>query len=70
MTTLPTEREINPIAEDLDGQTAVRHFLGKSVDDIVAVLDEYSLAYQEDLMWMGPQAFCFYLPAFLQHFQS
>jgi len=30
---------------------------------------ENSLAYQEDLMWMGPRAFCYYLPAVLEHFR-
>ena len=67
---LPTESEINPIPDDLDGQVAVRHFLGKSVQDAVALFADNSLIYQEDLMWMGPKAFCFYLPAVLEHFRQ
>lgn len=67
---LPTEHEINPIPEDLDGQVAVRNFLGKTLQDAVAMFDENSLVYQEDLMWMGPTAYCFYLPAVLEHFSS
>jgi hypothetical protein len=64
---LPTEADINPIPGDLDGEVAAKHFLGKSVQGIAALLDENGIAYQEDLMWMGPKAFCFYLPAFLDH---
>jgi hypothetical protein len=67
---LPTEHEINPIPEDLDGQVAVRNFLGKTLQDAVAMLDKNSLVHQEDLMWMGPTAYCFYLPAVLEHFKS
>lgn len=68
--TLPTESEINPIPDDLDGQVAVKHFLGKTVQDAVAMFADNSLVYQEDLMWMGPKAFCFYLPAVLKHFRQ
>jgi hypothetical protein len=67
---LPTENEINPIPEELEGQTAVNHFLGKTVQDVVAMLDENSLVDQEDLMWMGPKALCFYLPAVLEYLQK
>jgi GNAT superfamily N-acetyltransferase len=67
--TLPTEHEISPIPEDLDGKVAVKNFLGKTLQDAVAMFDENSLVYQEDLMWMGPPAFCFYLPAVLKHFE-
>jgi hypothetical protein len=68
--TLPTESEINPIPDDLDGQVAVKHFLGKTVQDAVDLFGENSLVYQEDLMWMGPKAFCYYLPAVLEHFRQ
>lgn len=69
-TRLPTEGEINPIPNDLDGQVAVKHFLGKTVQDAVDLFKENSLVYQEDFMWMGPKAFCFYLPAVLIYLRS
>ncbi|MDB5297027.1 MAG: hypothetical protein JWO31_3010 [Phycisphaerales bacterium] len=31
---------------------------------------ENALYYQEDLMWMGPVAFRFYVPAFIQYIDS
>lgn len=60
---LPTANEINPFG-DLDGLTAQKHFLGKSLDQVVAILAENS-TYVDDFMWMGPKAFTFYLPAVL-----
>jgi len=61
---LPTANEINPFS-DLDGLTAKKHFLGKSLDQVVAMLAENSTYYVQDFMWMGPKAFTFYLPAVL-----
>ncbi|HKQ39872.1 MAG TPA: hypothetical protein VJ063_17470 [Verrucomicrobiae bacterium] len=58
---LPTKDEINPWPGDLDGKTAVRHFLGKSLDEAEALFQEASLVYQEDLMFMGASAFRFYV---------
>jgi len=60
--TLPTAQEINP-HRDLDGGEACAHFLGRSLDEAEALFQENSLYYQEDLMWMGPVAFRYYLPA-------
>lgn len=60
---LPTQEEINPIPEDLDGQCAVRSFLGKTREQIAREFDEHGVSYQEDLMFMGSRAFCFYFPA-------
>jgi hypothetical protein len=65
---LPTEKDIAPFG-DLDGNCAIEHFLGKTVQDIVAELGEHGGLYQEDLMWMGPKAFCFYLPAVLEYLE-
>ena len=58
---LPTVEEINPIPEDLDGQTAVQNFFGKSLEEAEALFRENSLCYQEDLMFMGASAFRFYV---------
>jgi hypothetical protein len=65
--TLPTRQEINPLNDDLDGQAACEHFLGKSLDEAEAMFREKDLYYQEDLMWMGASAFRFYVPAALQY---
>ena len=60
--TLPSRQEINPY-DDLDGRVASEHFFGKSLEEAEAMFRESSIFYQSDLMWMGAQAFCFYLPA-------
>ena len=63
MGSLPTAKEINPVPENLDGQTAVRNFLGKTLEQITSEFGHHGLTYQEDLMFMGVAAFCFYFPA-------
>jgi hypothetical protein len=68
--TLPTASEINPTPEDLDGKVAQDHFLGKSHEEAVALFEDAFEIYQEDLMCMGPVAFCFYLPAAIQYADS
>ncbi len=68
--TLPTACEINPIPDDLDGKVALDHFLGKSHHEAVALFADAFEIYQEDLMFMGPIAFCFYLPAAIQYADS
>ena len=67
--TLPTAKEINPY-DDLDGRAACRNFLGKSLDEAEALFRENPTHYQEDLMWMGPVAFRFYVPALIHYIQS
>ena len=67
---LPNAQEINPVPEDLDGRTAVRNFLGKSLDEAEALFRESSIAYQEDLMFMGAPAFRFYVQAAINYIQS
>ncbi len=66
MVTLPTAEELNPY-DDLDGRVACRHFLGKSLAEAEALFRENEIYYQEDLMWMGSQAFCFYVQAAMNH---
>lgn len=67
---LPSRDEINVNNDDLDGRVACDHFLGKTLEQAEALFHENSVYYQEDLMWMGPTAFCFYLPAFLNYLRS
>jgi hypothetical protein len=66
---LPTAREINP-DRSLDGKVAEKHFLGKTLDEAEALFRENSLYYQEDLLWMGPVAFCYYLRAAVSYVKS
>jgi hypothetical protein len=60
---LPTQEEINPIPEDLDGKCAAQNFFGKAREQITREFHEHGMSYQEDLMFMGSRAFCFYFPA-------
>ncbi len=66
---LPTAKEINP-HDDLDGRSACEDFLGKSLDEAEALFRENSTHYQEGLMWTGPIAFRFYVPALIHYIQS
>src|SRR3954466_14676437 len=69
MDSLPTAREIN-VYGDLDGRTACEHFLGKTIEEAEAMFRENSLYYQEDLMWMGPVAFGYYVEAAIRYLRS
>jgi hypothetical protein len=66
---LPPARDINPV-DNLDGHAAGSSFLGKSLNEAELLFRENSLYYQEDLMWMGPSAFSFYLPAAMAYLKS
>jgi hypothetical protein len=67
--TLPAREEIN-VYDTLDERVACDHFLGKSLEQAEALFRENSLHYQEDLMWMGPIAFRFYVQSFVSYIQS
>ncbi len=67
---LPTEDEINPVPEFLDGQSAVKHFLGKDLEQAEQMFRQAGLVYQEDLMFMGPAAFRFYVQAAISYLRS
>src|SRR6185437_15714897 len=58
---LPTAEEIN-VFDSLDELDAVEHFLGKDLEQAQSLFRENFLRYQEDLMFMGPKAFQFYVP--------
>jgi hypothetical protein len=66
---LPTREEIN-VYDSLDERIACEHFLGKTLDEAETLFRENSGYYQEDLMWMGPRAFAFYLDAALSYLRS
>lgn len=66
MKRIPTREEINPIAEDLDGQTALKHFYGKSQSEAAKLFfgsELDAMNYIDDLRWMGSKAFSFYFPS-------
>src|SRR5262245_60363255 len=65
----PTREEIN-VYDSLDEQSAVRHFLGKNLEEAEALFRENSLYYTEDLVWMGPVAFRYYIRAAIQYIRS
>jgi hypothetical protein len=67
---LPTREEINPVHDDLDGQVACEHFFGKTVEEAEALFRESPLYFDEDLFWMGPIAFRFYVQAAIRFIQS
>lgn len=66
---LPTENEIN-VFNSLDEITASEHFLNKTLEEAEALFRQNSSFYQEDLMWMGPKAFRFYLHAAINYLKS
>ena len=66
---LPTKTEINGY-DSLDEQVAERHFLGKTLAEAEAMFRENSHTYQEDLLYMGPRAFAFYLAAAVNYVES
>jgi hypothetical protein len=68
-THLPNAVEIN-LFDSLDERIAVEHFLGKELKQAEALFRENFLVYQEDLMWMGPIAFRFYVPAAIDYLLS
>jgi len=69
MNTLPTRKDINPYG-DLDGNSTEDKLFGKSLEDVVGMLEENSLYYQEMFMWMGAKAFIYYFPAALAYLSS
>lgn len=66
---LPTESEIN-VHNSPDEIAACRNFLGKTLAEAEAMFREGGARYQEDLMWMGPAAFNFYLQAVISYLES
>src|SRR4051794_16209879 len=67
--TLPTQAEIN-VYDSLDERCACSHFLGKTLEDAQALFASNALAYQEDLMFMGPIAFRYYLEAAIRYIEA
>ncbi|WP_406699747.1 hypothetical protein V5E97_12895 [Singulisphaera sp. Ch08] len=66
---LPTAEEIN-VFDSLDERCAVKNFLGKDLEQARSLFAENFRHFQEDLMWMGPKAFAFYVPAAINYLLS
>jgi hypothetical protein len=66
---LPSADEIN-VFDSLDERSAVENFLGKSLAQARRLFCDDFLTYSEDLMWMGPEAFRFYVPAAIDYLRS
>lgn len=64
------QREDIVTCGSLDEETACRHFLGKTMDEVVEMFNEASGIYQEDLMWMGLSAFTYYVKAAVKYIES
>lgn len=64
-----------PTAEDfvvygsVDERSACQNFLGKSVEEAAAMFAR-SPVFAEDLMWMGPRAFVYYVVAATRYLAS
>ena len=70
MISIPSREDINPIAEDLDGQMAELHFYGKSQNEAAKLFFEHSTYYLGDLLWMGSKGFSFYFPSLESYLYS
>ncbi len=66
---IPTAGEIN-VFDSLDERTAVHNFLGKNLEQARSLFRDNFLYYQEDLLFMGPKAFGFYVPAAIDYLCS
>ncbi|MDB5390282.1 MAG: hypothetical protein JWM11_5928, partial [Planctomycetaceae bacterium] len=65
---LPTRKQINPY-DHLDGQSAERDFFGKDLAAAETMFQECA-AYTEDLQFMGPVAFQYYVQAAIRYLRS
>lgn len=65
----PTKAQINPF-NCLDGQVAERNWHGLTVEEGAALIARNPIYYQEDFLWMGPEAFRYYAKSILLFLQS
>ena len=68
-TDLPTCEQIN-VYDSLDERSACKTFLGKTIEEIEALVRDGHLHVCGDLMWMGPVAFQYYVIAVIQYIRS
>jgi len=65
----PGAKQIN-VHDSLDERCACEHFLGKTVEQAELLFRQNALYYEEDLLFMGPMGFRYYVPAFVRYIQS
>ena len=65
----PSEVEINPYG-DQDGGVAVQNWLGKTIEEGVAIIARNPIRYQEDFSHMGIQAFGYYIESVWLYLRS
>ena len=66
---IPSRADID-IYGSPEEENACKHFLGKDMSEAELLFREESTLYQEDLMWMGPVAFRYYVKAAIHYIQS
>lgn len=64
---LPGPGDFDPTGGFLDAEFAMAIFLGKSLEEAEELFRENFLARQEDLMFMGTAAFCFYVQSAIRY---
>lgn len=65
---LPSLNDISPTnCSDLDERSAVEHFLGKTHQDAYSMIQHGFTRYSKDFAYMGPSAFCWYVPVIQQY---
>ena len=67
---LPTKKQINPFPGDLDGDYAVKNWLGKSIEEGIKMLASNSLHYGEDFSYMGKVAYNYYFDSIIGYAKS
>ncbi|MGA1238336.1 MAG: hypothetical protein ACO34E_15915 [Limisphaerales bacterium] len=67
---IPQKSEFVTVDEDLDQQCAWEQFGGRSLDAAYALIKGDPLNRMEDLMHMGPKAFCFYVQAAIRYLRE
>lgn len=63
---LPTKEDF-VVYGDLDEETACNNLMGQTPKQVRNLLRADFMRYQEDFMFMGPVAFCFYLESMIEH---
>jgi hypothetical protein len=66
---LPTRQDIN-VYDSLDERCACENFLGKNLEEAEALFRYDFLTYQEDLLFMGPRAFRYYVRAAIRYLRG
>ena len=67
---LPDSKMLCGDDDDPRNDSILSHYLGKEIAEVRAQYDVALHPYLYDLWWMGPEAFCFYLPALVAYVKS